>query len=201
MFEFKRSDWSIAGDSGVTGTVGTPTLRIQVGLSYLRLPVRDKGIKKAKMLKGPGLGVSAGVAAEFPVTDWLNVSGSPKFYPGSGLGPIFRKVTKPDKKYAIKNLTGDFLVFGGSGSANFYGTNICMGLWLTDNVAQCLQDMKECNIRATVSGEILKILPGGLPLSLLVNTHAIGFFWGLVNTTDALSAGVSVFQYRMLNAA
>jgi len=201
MFVFKRSDWSITGNSGITGTVGTPTLKIQVGLSYLRLPVRDKASTKAKMLQGIGGGVSAGASLETPWTDWVNVSGSPDFYPSSGIGPIYRAVTKPDKKYVVKNLTGDFLVLGGSGTANLNGLNICMGLWLTNPMVQCLTDSTKCDIKATVSGEILKILPGGFPLSILANTHAIGFFWGLVNTTDVLSAGISAFQYRMQNAA
>jgi hypothetical protein len=200
MYTFKRSDWAIAGNSGVTGTVGTPTLKIQVGLSYLKLPVRENGEKKSNMLRGVGAGFSGGVSLETPWTDWLNVSGSADFYPANGLGPIYRKVGAPDKKYSVKNLTGDFLVLGGSGTANLHGMNLCLGLWLTNRVDQCLADAAKCDIRATVTGELLKIVPGGFPLSILANTHAVGVFWGLVNTTDVLSAGVSAFQYRMASA-
>lgn len=201
MFEFKRSDWSITGNSGVTGSVGTPTLEIQVGLSYLRLPVRDKNTTKAKILRGIGAGVSAGVSLETPWTDWINVSGSPDFYPANGLGPIYRKAGTPDKKYKVKNLFGDFLVLGGSGAANLYGMNLCLGLWLENGLEQCLMDGAKCDIRATITGEVLKIIPGGFPMSILMKTHAVGVFWGLVNTTDVLSAGVSAFQYRMSIAA
>lgn len=31
MFVFRRSNWSIAGNSGVTATVGVPVVKIQVG--------------------------------------------------------------------------------------------------------------------------------------------------------------------------
>lgn len=43
----------------------------------------------------------------------------------------------------------------------------------------------------------LTITPIGFPVDIMMRIHAVGAFWGLVNSTDALSASGSMFQYRM----
>jgi hypothetical protein len=138
MFKFKRPDWRIAGSSGVTVTVGTPVVQIQVGASYLRLPVRNKVTTKTSMLHGPGVGQSHGGAMETPWTDLLNISGSPDFYPSNGIGHIFRKAGMPDRPYTLRKLTGELLVLAADGGANFQGASLCLALWLKGNYGDCL---------------------------------------------------------------
>jgi hypothetical protein len=201
MFKFRRSNWSIAGNSGVTATVGTPIARIQVGGSYLRLPVRNKESSETSMLQGIGVGGSLSISPEIPWTDFFNISGSPDFYPSNGIGPIFRKAGQPDKPYKLDKLTGDLLVLAANGATNFHGVSLCLGLWLKGNLGNCLNDITGCDLRMTVAGAVLTITPAGFPPSILMKTYAVGVFWGLVNTTDVLSAGGSAFQYRLSNAS
>lgn len=198
MIDFKESNWRIQGSSGGSVTVGTPTLKVQVGGGYIRLPVREKGTKKDVMLQGPGAGISLGIALETPWTDWINVSGSTDFHPSTGILPIYRKKKDKDAAYNIRNLKGDFLVFTAGANSNFFGLTACMGVWLTNHVEQCFKNFQKCNIRAVATSTGLKIVPGGFPLAILHDAHAVGFFWGLINTTDVLSAGGSVFQYRLM---
>jgi hypothetical protein len=51
-----------------------------------------------------------------------------------------------------------------------------------------------------VAGAVLTITPGGFPISIMLKTHAVGVFWGMVNTTDVYAGGGSMFQYRMSSA-
>lgn len=200
MYTFKRSDWSITGNSGVTATVGAPIIKVQVGGSYLQLPILNRSRSQTARLRGKGLGVSFGVSPEFPWSDLFNVTISPDFYPSNGVGSIYRKVGEPDRSYTPRDLAGNFMVLGVTGAANLYGADLCLGLWLTADIGQCLLGMEECKMRVSVTSSALSLFPGGFPLAVLARTHAAGLFWGTANTTDVLSLAGSVFQYRMSSA-
>jgi hypothetical protein len=152
------------------------------------------------MLQGKGLGISGGGSLETPWTDLLNISGSPDFYPSNGIGPIFRKPGELNQPYPLHKLTGEFLVLSASGAMNLHGVNLCLGLWLKGNLGNCLNDITRCNLHMTVAGAVLTITPAGFPSSILMRTHAVGTFWGLVNTIDMGSLSGSMFQYRMSSA-
>jgi hypothetical protein len=201
MYLFKRSDWRITGSSGVTATAGTPNLKIQLGGSFIRLPVKKEGTNTSGILGGVGLGGQGGGGVEAPWTDFVNVSGSPQFYPSKGIGQIYRKINKPDYSYSLQKLTGQFMVIAATGSINFYGATFCMGLWLDNYIGECINDFRNCKISIVLTETGLRLLPGAIPLSILIKTHAVGLFWGGVNTTDISSASISVFKYHLTEVA
>lgn len=127
----------------------------------------------------------------------INITGSPDFYPSNGFGQIFRSVSDPGPPYVLSKLTGDLLVLSVGGAANFYGANLCLGLWLENGLSECLRDIKQCNMRLAVTSGLLTIIPGGFPWAILARTHAVGAFWGVVNTTDVAGLSGSAFQYRL----
>jgi hypothetical protein len=92
------------------------------------------------------MGGEVAAAAELPWSDLINISGSPDFYPSSGIGPIYRRSGEPDRPYASQDLKGVFLVLAVTGSANFHGASLCLGFWIKDYFGQGLKDLTQCKL-------------------------------------------------------
>jgi hypothetical protein len=196
---FKAGDWNIVSSSGVSGTIGTPIVQLQVGGSYIKLPLKNTKSNKEAILKGYGGGAAIGVSIDTPISDLFNISMSTDDTPSTGLGPIFQKVDNSGRvdPYKPEDFTGALLVVTGAAGAAAINGTISMAMWQRFPIAQCvIEGLSSCNIFKAVSNTTLMLNPSTLPVALADAVHAIGFFSGLEATTDLASAGGNAFMYR-----
>jgi hypothetical protein len=194
----KAGEWRISGSSGVSATVGTPNLKIQVGGSHLTLPLENTITKKKVNLTGLGVGASVGISGmETPLTDWVNTSISTKDMPSDGLGAIYKRTTHK-QAYKPEDFTGFMTVISGGASIAATSGEVSMAIWQRYPIEQCMIDgLQKCNIIQTITSTSLMLNLSTLPLATIEAIHAIGFFSGVSATTDLLGAGLNTFSYRM----
>ncbi len=71
---FHSGDWRIVGSYGASGSIGTPTLKVQVGGGYMEIPIANTKTDETATLKCVGMGVSVGVSIELPFSDFVNAT-------------------------------------------------------------------------------------------------------------------------------
>ena len=196
---FKAGEWGIVSSSGASGTVGLPVVKIQVGASFIKLPLKNASTNKEAIIKGYGAGAAIGVSIETPISDIFNFSMSTDDTPSTGLGQIFQKVDNSGRITAYKpeDFTGPMLVLTGAvGAAAINGT-VSVAMWQKYPIAQCvLEGLSSCNIIKAVTNTTLMLNPSTIPIGIADAVHAIGFFTGLEATTDLAGAGGNAFMYR-----
>lgn len=200
---FKSTGWEIAGASGLSINVGTPVVNVELGASYIRLPIENPKTQKNVMLQGIGIGGSLGGSISTPV---LTASGSLDQFPADGIGAIVKGPAGAGVQFAKADFFGEILVFSISAGKEVSG-ELSGVLWLTEPVESCLSRMN-CSkeeLKEVAKGVLLKSFGVAVPavtslgdLAMLYNrTKAAGSFLAMNLETQLLGAGLSVFGYRV----
>ena len=188
------TDWTIVGSSGGTVTIGSPEIEISVGVSYIRLPIKNERTGEQVLLQGVGGGVSAGVSISIP---FVNASGSLDEFPSTGLGPIFRGIAAPERAFTKQDFTGFMTVLGVGGGAMAKSTQISAALWTKRPLVECLAEANctKVDIAAAAVQNALSITPATNSFALLARTKALGFFMGINVATHVAGGGADMYEY------
>ena len=190
------TDWKIVGSSGGTVTVGSPEIEISVGVSYIRLPIKNGRTGEQVLLQGVGGGISAGVSISIP---FVNASGSLDDFPSTGLGPIFRGIVAPDRAFTKQDFTGFMTVLGVGGGAMAKSTQLSAALWTKRPLVECLAESNctAADLSAAIVQNALSVTPTTSSLALLARTKALGFFMGINAATHIAGGGADMYEYYM----
>lgn len=195
--------WEIVGASGITVKLETPGLNIEVGASYIRLPIRHIESNTSTLLQGPGVGGGFGASIAIP---GVSISGSLDQFPADGIGSIIKVNPHKKENFVEDDFYGNMMVFSLSAGKEVSG-ELSGVLWFKKPVEACLIDLK-CSRKQLkdIAVNVFKLLigsrvPGGTALVLAQRlyslTKAAGSFAGMNIESQLLGAGVDVFHYRV----
>lgn len=100
--------WKISGASGLAAKAGTPIANIEVGISYIKLPIEKTGSAQQFILRGVGGGIGAGLSISTPV---ISAFDSLDQFPATGLGEIIKGSAPIKKNYSFEDFFGEAFVF------------------------------------------------------------------------------------------
>jgi hypothetical protein len=131
---YEPTKWRITGASGLTVKAGTPIARVEVGASYIRLPIQNINTGESVLLKGAGIGGGFGGSISSP---FISASGSLDQFPSNGIGKIIKGPAGLSRPYEKKDFFGDIMIIslsaGKEVSGQFSGV-----LWLNQPVERCM---------------------------------------------------------------
>lgn len=199
----KFTDWEITGSSGLTVKAGTPIANVEIGASYIRLPIENTRTKQKVMLQGIGAGVGAGLSISTPI---ITVSGSLDQFPADGIGRIIKGTAPLNRQYTASDFFGEILVFSLSGGKEITG-QLSGLLWLKDSVEVCLArlncssgDLVVIAQQALLKAAGVSLPPVGVALKandLYQRTKAAGCFVATNLESQLIGAGADIFSYRV----
>jgi hypothetical protein len=195
--------WKISGASGLTAKVGTPIANIEVGISYIRLPIEKAGSPQQFMLRGVGGGIGAGLSISTPI---ISASGSLDQFPASGLGEIIKGAAPTKKNYSFEDFFGEAFVFS-LGAGKQISGQLSGVIWLNEPVERCIAELScsRSELRQIAKNALLTALGATTPVgavaqktySLLKRSKALGSFAGINLESQLIGAGVDIFSYRL----
>jgi len=191
----EKTDWKIAGASGLTVTVGTPEVEIEIGGSYLRLPLKQRSNGEQTMLQGGGAGVGVGLSISIP---FLNASGSLDDFPSTGLGAIHKGWAAPDGAMTIDHFKGFATVVSMSGGDIGKSTQLSSVFFTKQPIEQCLDGCSMTEIAFILVDQGLSATPSTKGLALMMKTKAFGFFIGINVATHLAGIGADVYEYYLV---
>ena len=201
--KFKSTGWEITGSSGITVKGGTPIANVEIGISYIRLPIANVKTGQKVLLKGVGAGGGVGLSISTPV---VTASGSLDQFPSDGIGSIVEGISVPNSQYKASDFFGEIMVFSLSAGKELTG-QLSGVLWLNQPVSACLARMNcSKNELKLIARKMLlnmygvAVPPAGLISSvndLFRRTKAAGCFAGMNVESQLIGAGADVFGYRV----
>jgi hypothetical protein len=193
----------LTGNSGLTVKAGTPVVNVEIGASYIRLPIENIDTKQNVLLQGAGIGFGVGFSISTPV---VTVSGSLAQFPSGGIGKIIEGAVPLGRPYKTSDFFGEIMVFSMSGGKEVSG-QLSGVLWLREPIQSCILrlDCSVSDLKAIARSTLLKAVGVVLPAACMIaevnelyrRTKCVGCFLGMNFETQLIGLGADVFRYRV----
>lgn len=199
----QSTGWKISGSSGYSIKAATPVANIEIGASYIKLPIKNIDSDRQSVLRGAGYGVGAGLSISTPV---ITASGSLDQFPSSGIGEIIRGAASTKKSHSFEDFFGEAFVFS-LGAGKQISGQLSGIIWLIEPVERCLVHLNcsRSELSEIAKNAFLKAFGAAHPVgaiaektySLLRRSKALGSFSGINLESQLIGAGADIFTYRL----